>query len=326
MKINDTFEKIAEKINGADKIIIFPHVLIDGDTFGSSVALCIAFRKMGKKAYLLIEDDVPAYLKFLDDRYTAYDETIIQEPDLCITVDCSDTGRLGIRRGKFFSGGTTINLDHHSTNNYYADLNYVDDKASATGEIVFKLLKEIKADFDKAMAEAIYSAIATDTGNFQYSNTTKDTHLIAAELFDMGIDVNNVSIELYQNIRPEKLKITAEVLKTLETVCDGKAASCYVTKQMLDQAGALADETDGIIETLRNISGVEIAVFMKELSPNEVKVGFRSKRYADVSRIAMKFSGGGHKKASGCTIIGSIEDAKRVIYEEIKKYFENCRE
>lgn len=323
---NNALEIIAEKINSANKIIIFPHVLIDGDTFGSSIALCIALRKKGKQAFLLIDDVVPAYLEFLDQQFSTHDTSVIEDPDLCITIDCSDLGRLGARREKFSSGKLTINIDHHSTNNHYADLNYVDDKASATGEIVFELLKKMNVGFDQAMAEAIYSAIATDTGNFQYSNTTRNTHLIAAELFQMGLDVNRVSIELYQNIRFEKLKITAEVLETLEIAFNGKVASGYVTKQMLNQANALIDETDGIIETLRNIQGVEIAVFMKELSPGEIKVGFRSKKYADVSSIAMKFSGGGHKKASGCTINGTIEEAKKMIYSEIEKYFKNCQE
>jgi phosphoesterase RecJ-like protein len=308
--MKNTLEQIAAKLREAETALLYPHVLMDGDTLGSSVALCATLRKMGKKAYILIEDEIPAYLLFLEKDYCTHDGTVIDSPDLSISVDCSDIERFTERKDKFLSGKFSICIDHHKTNNYFADLNYIDEHAAATGEIVYDLIRILGTGFDVEIAEAIYTAIVTDTGNFQYTNTTKKTHLIAAELFDAGIDLEKISVEVYQSIRHEKLKLTNEVIGTIELICGGKADIAYVTQEMLERTGARMDETDGIIEMLRNISGVEISAFLKETKPGEVKVGLRAKTYGDVSVIAQEFGGGGHRKAAGCTLHSSLEDAK----------------
>ncbi|HWQ78480.1 MAG TPA: bifunctional oligoribonuclease/PAP phosphatase NrnA [Anaerovoracaceae bacterium] len=321
--MKNTLEQIAAKLREAETVLLYPHVLMDGDTLGSSVALCIALRKMGKKAYILIEDEIPPYLLFLEKDYCTYDGNILDEPDLSISVDCSDIERFTMRKDRFLAGKSSICLDHHRTNNYFADLNYIDENAGATGEIVFDLIKILGTGFDVKTAEAIYTAIATDTGNFQYTNTTKTTHLIAAELFDAGIDLEKISVEVYQNIRHEKLKLMNEVIGTIELLYGGKADIACVTQEMLEKTGARMDETDGIIEMLRNISGVEISAFLKEIKPGEVKVGLRSKTYGDVSAIAQSFGGGGHKKAAGCTLYTSLEDAKQKISAAVSAQLSN---
>ncbi len=310
-------EQIAAKLREAETVLLYPHILMDGDTLGSSVALCIALRKMGKKAWILIEDEIPSYLLFLEKDYCTFDGTILDAPDLSVSVDCSDIERFTLRKDKFLAGKSSICLDHHKTNNYFADLNYIDENAAATGEIVYKLLKILGTVIGVEIAEAIYTAVATDTGNFQYTNTTKNTHLIAAELFDAGIDLEKIGVEVYQNIRHEKLKLMNEVIGTIELLCGGKADIAFVTQEMLEKTGARMDETDGIIEMLRNISGVEISAFLKEARPGEIKVGLRSKTYGDVSAIAQVFGGGGHKKAAGCTLYTSLKDAKKKISSAI---------
>ncbi|MDF3001360.1 MAG: bifunctional oligoribonuclease/PAP phosphatase NrnA, partial [Bacillota bacterium] len=278
--------------------------------------------KLGKKAYILIEDDIPGYLAFLEKDYCTYDQEIIDRPDISISVDCSDIERFFKRKDKFLTGKRSICLDHHRTNNFFAELNYIDENIAATGEIVFNLINEMGVEVDVEMAEAIYTAITTDTGNFQYTNTTKTTHLIAAELFEIGIDLEKISVEIYQNIRHEKLKIMNEVIGTIEMVCGGKADIAHVTQEMLKKTGALMEETEGIIETLRNISGVEISAFLKENSENEIKVGLRAKTYGDVSVIAQSFGGGGHKKAAGCTIHAPLEEAKKQIIAAVVEHLE----
>jgi phosphoesterase RecJ-like protein len=313
MMNNNTLIQIGKKLKDAQTVLLYPHVIMDGDTLGSSIALCIALRKMGKKAHILIEDEIPSYLLFLEKDYCTFDRNILDAPDVSISVDCSDIERFVMRKDKFLTGKSSICLDHHRTNNFFADLNYIDVNAAATGEIVYDLIKAMDATLDVEMAEAIYTAITTDTGNFQYTNTTRITHLITADLFDIGIDLEKISVEVYQNIRHEKLKIMNEVINTLEMLYDGKADIAYVTQEMLEKTGALMEETEGIIEILRNISGVEISAFLKESKSNEIKVGLRAKTYGDVSRIAQSFGGGGHKKAAGCTLNTSLEEAKQKI-------------
>lgn len=316
MKKN-SLKQIADKLREAETILLYPHVMMDGDTLGSSIALCAALRKIGKKAYILIEDEIPSYLIFLEKDYCTYDQEILDSPDISISVDCSDIERFVLRKEKFLKGKSSICIDHHRTNNYFADMNYIDEFAAATGEIVYDLIRLMEIELDVEMAEAIYTAITTDTGNFQYTNTTKLTHLITADLFDVGIDLEKISVEVYQNIRHEKLKITNAVLGTLEIQCGGKADIAYVTQEMLEVTGARMEETEGIIETLRNISGVEISAFLKESKPNEIKVSLRAKTYGDVSVIAQAFSGGGHKKAAGCTLHMSLGEAKERISDAI---------
>ncbi len=320
MRNKAVFKQIVKSILEAESVIVFPHVIPDGDTIGCAAALYRALKKAGKKVKVLDENDVPGYLKFLTKEYENTEALGSRRSDLCISVDCSDLERLGVRKEIFLSGKNTVNIDHHPTNTCYADLNYVDDNASATGEIIFDFLKSLRTEFDQFMAEAIYSAISTDTGSFKYTNTSVKSHLVAAELLDLGVDLNEISVELYQNIRLEKILLEKEVLETLEIFCEGKAASAYATQNMLNKSGAVMDETEGFIEMLRNIQGVEVAVFFKEL-PDEIKIGFRAKRYADVSRIAMKFGGGGHVKAAGCSIKGSLNEAMKLVYEATEEMF-----
>lgn len=317
-----TLEQIAIKLKEADTILLYPHIIMDGDTLGSSIALCIALRKIGKKAHILIEDEIPSYLNFLEKDYCTSDQNVLGVADISISIDCSDIERFLLRKAKFLTGKSSICIDHHRTNNSFAESNYIDEYAAATGEIVYDLIKIMGIEIDVEMAEAIYTAITTDTGNFQYTNTTKTTHLIVADLFDIGMDLEKISVEVYQNIRHEKLKITNEVINTIEMLCNGKADIAYVTQEMLKKTGALMEETEGIIETLRNISGVEISAFMKESKPNEIKVGLRAKTYGDVSAIAQSYGGGGHKKAAGCTLYTSLEEAKRQISVAIVAHLE----
>ncbi len=314
MRNKSVFKQIVKATQEADFILIFPHVIPDGDTIGCAAALYRALKKNGKKVKVIDENDIPGYLKFLSKEYKT-NEVFNEQPDLCISVDCSDLGRLGKRKEAFFSGKDTVNIDHHPTNTCYANLNYVDKNASATGEIIFDLLRNINAEFDQFIAEAIYSAISTDTGSFKYTNTSVKSHLVAAELLGLGVDLNEISVELYQNTRLEKILLEKEVLGTLEILFDGKAASAYVVQDMLTKTDAVMDESEGFIEILRNIQGVEVAILFKEIHPDEIKIGLRAKRFADVSKIAMKFGGGGHVKAAGCSIKGSLDDAKKLVYE-----------
>lgn len=321
MPHRQSFQNIIGEIKKADSVLIYTHVLMDGDTLGSAVALCKALRAMNKTAFILIEDAIPEYLSFLDSELCTFDCDVILEPDLSIAVDCTDIERFEKRREKFLQGKVKICIDHHHTSGYFADFNYVDEHSASTGELIYKLIGLLDVAVDKQMAEALYVAITTDTGNFQYSNTTAESHRTVAELFEIGIDLGRISVELYQNVRPEKLKLTGEILKTLEMYCDGQVALAIVTQKVLSETNSTIEESEGIVETLRSIRGVEISVFMKEISDNEIKIGMRAKSYANVAGITQKFGGGGHIKAAGCTINASLAEAKALIVQEVEKYF-----
>jgi len=315
-KRNLIMKEIAEAIFAADSLYIFPHMVADGDSMGSCASFCRLMRRMGKTADIMMEDEIADNLKFLDKGYVTFvdENTVVPQRDLCVALDCSNTDRFPKREKMFFSAGKkTICIDHHKTEFNYADINLIEPSAASNTELLYELYEFMGVEIDKEMAEAIYTGIVTDTGNFQYTNTTKKTHIITAELYDLGIDTKQLNIILFQSVRPQKLMLRNTILNTLEMRCDGRASMAYVTLDMYDACDAKTSESDGINATLRDIQGVELAVFLREKHPNEIKVGFRSKDYVDVAEVCLRLGGGGHRHAAGCTIHDNMEAALEII-------------
>lgn len=316
---NNTLQEIGKQLEKSNKIFIFPHVQIDGDALGSSVALCLGLRKMGKQAWILLEDKVPDFLSFLLNGCCTWDKGVFDHADTCIAVDCSEAERIEKRNGVFLSGNIHICLDHHATAESFAEFCYIDATAPATGEIVYDLLREMDVEIDGAMADALYVALTTDTGNFCYSNTTKKTHLIVADLYDYGLNHTPLCAELYENVSRERIALRAAALNEMEFFCEGKANLTYVSQNMLERFQASMDETEGIIDELRRIQGVEISALLKEKEDGVVKVSLRAKSYGNVAAIAAQFGGGGHIKAAGCTIHGSVDEVKKKLEQVVEQ-------
>ncbi len=318
---NNSLAEIAQAIRQANTIFIFSHVAPDGDNMGSSIALQKTFTKMGKTAKIFLEDEVPEFIRFLvDDTCTDKFEGM-QGAELSFAVDCGDLKRLGKRQELFSSGKATINIDHHMANTYFAGLNYVDESASATAEIIFDLIDQLEVNIDKDIANAIYTGITTDTGKFQYSNTTAKTHRIVAQLYETGFDATKTNMLLFQSENISRKKMIAKIIDTLELFEDGKIATAFITGKMVQEAGAKMSDTEGSIDEIRSIKGVEVAVFFKEIEPNLTRVNLRSKEYANVNDVATKFGGGGHKRAAGCTIEASLSEAKAKVVKELQERF-----
>ncbi len=317
--MNNTYKEIAGVLAKANSILLYPHVSPDGDALGSCAALCRALRLKGKTCYVLVEEELPLNLAFLDKGYCTLDPNVIGEADISFCVDCGDATRFPGRAEKFAQGKTSICLDHHHTTTEFCEYNYVDPDASATGELVFDLLKEMGISQDKEIGEAIFAAITTDTGNFQYSNTTRRCFEIMTELFDWGVDTNKVSVALYENVRLERKIIESMAFSTLNILAEGKAALAYVTQEMLEKSGALSEETENVIRQLRSIAGVEYAAFLKEKGPETIRLSLRAKTGGDVAAIAEKFGGGGHIKAAGATLNMTMEEALEAVCEELEK-------
>ena len=319
MKANDSMKDIGQQLLAAERVVLFPHIQMDGDALGSAAALCRALRSAGKQAAVLIEDEVPEYISFLDQGYCTKDKDAVPSPDVCVCIDCGEVSRFPKREAAFFQGKKTVCIDHHSTSKPFADYNYIDGSAAATAEIIYQLLACMELPVDKEIGEALFAGICTDTGNFQYSNTTKETHLITAALYDAGIDHAGIAVKLYQNTSLEKLQITTKVLEHLQLFCEGRAALTWVDQAMLKQAGAVIEDTEGSVETLRNIKGVEVAAFLKEKEAGVIKVSMRAKTNGNVAEIAAKFGGGGHVKAAGCTLYTDMKTACRQLTEAIEE-------
>ncbi len=310
---------------GKKKIIILPHILPDGDTLGSSIALKKALCLLNMDVSIILDDEIPSNLKFLAEHNNIMSTrsfvNLNINPDLIITTDTSDIERLGDRGKLLDLSEEILNIDHHRTNTYYGKYNIVDPDASSCGEIVYKVIKELNIEIKKDIAESLYVSLSTDTGSFKYSNTSPETLRIAADLLESGVDITRIVTELYQNKPVNKIRLLSDSLSSLEVFYDGKLSIISVPIQMFERNNTHPSESDGIIEYGRDIDGVEVSILLKELSPNEIKVGFRAKYDFDVSLIAMEFNGGGHKKASGCTIFDTIENAKKIIVEKFENKF-----
>ncbi|MBQ3612365.1 MAG: bifunctional oligoribonuclease/PAP phosphatase NrnA [Firmicutes bacterium] len=331
MKSNASLKELAGFLKAAETILIFTHTNPDGDALGSAAALCRVLRKMGKTSWILMDEEVPEYISFMDTEFVTRDKDCLKDHDVSICVDCGEYGRFPALADKFDEGKLHLCVDHHATGDGFGDHYYIDPSEAATCQLIYKLIKELEAAvaegsdaatglIDKTVAESLYTGINTDTGSFQYSNTTADTHAIAADLMAHGIDHTAINVKLYQTIPMTKLKIQASILQRAEFLFGGKVAVGYVTGQMLEEAGAVLDDAEGTIDMLRNIEGVEIAAFLKEKG-EAVKVSMRAKSYANVAEIVSVFGGGGHVKAAGCTLEMGMDEALDAIKKAIGEHF-----
>ena len=319
---NNTFREIADVLTGGEIILIFPHIVMDGDAIGSGGALCQAMRDMGKTAYIIQEDELADNLKFVDEGYLLdYQQAkdIIDKDYISVCVDCSEVKRFPKRENLFQGGKIKVCIDHHKTATPICDFNYVDPDAAATCELIYVLLKEMGAKITPKIAECIYTGIATDTGNFQYSNTTKKTHEIVAELYDIKDSFNDISLEIYENESLQKLALQGEIFKTATSFASGKGLIAWVTQKMLKECNATMNDSEGTVSKLRSIGSVEVAVLLRENSDGTIKASLRSKKYFDVAKLCAEYGGGGHTRAAGFTVSGTVSEVKDKIIEEVNK-------
>jgi len=317
-----TLEGIAEIIKNKNSFGLLPHVTADGDSIGSSTGLAIALKRLGKKVTILLEEEPPSVFNFLPgiENINSYEEGYNNSFDCIIALDTGDTKRLGKRLAVFEACETTINIDHHQTNTNFARENFVDIKASAVAEIVWDLIGLLDVEMDKNIATCLYTSIMTDTGGFRYSNTTAKTHEIAGKIIDLGVDVDKIASNVFENNTVARLKLIGYVLNTLELYFDNRVAVLTITMEMLEKANATNEDSEGLVNYAKGIMGTEVGIMLKE-TQDGVRVNFRSKEYVDVAEIASTFGGGGHKKAAGCTLEMNIDDAKEKILDIFKKVF-----
>ncbi|WP_371371213.1 bifunctional oligoribonuclease/PAP phosphatase NrnA [Sporomusa aerivorans] len=307
----------AKLLDGASRIVLTTHVHPDGDALGSLLALYSFLILEGKNVRMILDDEVPRAFKFLEGwEKIEKPGTLVETVDLLVVLDASDAERIG--EVKKAIKAPILNLDHHISNVKFADYWFVDSQAAATGEIIFKLFKTVKAKVTDKMAEALFTAIATDCGFFRYANTSAQTLSFAAELVELGAKPQLISEQLDTKPRivMEMLPRVIETLEILEFGQSGNIASIVLEREVI---AALKDDTDGFINYPRNIDGVEIAIMFKEVDANCVRVSLRS-RTVDVSKLALSFGGGGHARAAGCTVNEPLANAKAVIFKAAREY------
>lgn len=312
--------QLIKSINSHSSFLLSAHVSPEGDCVASLIAMDSLLQKIRKKSFILCEDPVPLQLSFLDNGrwHTLKSGNESPDFDAGIIVDCPTLDRIGrvqdvIRSKKTF----TINIDHHVSNRSFGDVNFVDVHAAACGELIYALFKELKIPLSEEDCRAIYVSISTDTGSFRYSNTSAKTHEIVADLMRHGLNIEQINESLYENIPKRKVDLFKIFLNRIEFNDEMKSACAILKEGDFEKEGASKTDLEGFVEYLRSIHGVEVAFFITE-QEGDSRVSFRSKGHFDVNLLAGHFGGGGHKKASGCTIHEAPELAKKKILDQIR--------
>jgi len=314
-----TLDEIGAVLRSQETFAVLSHVRPDGDALGSQLGLALSLSKLGKKVMVRNEDGLLEKYKFLPGG--AFLETPLGEPgdfDVAIALDTATQSRLGTASDLVRSARTWINIDHHPSNPGYGDLVYIDATAPATGQILYELITSQGLPMDADIAENLFVAISTDTGSFQYPNTSARTFEIGAELLRCGVDVGRVSQLVYETYPRRRTELLRELLGTMRFDAGGKLASFSLSLKTAADLKARPEDNEGLIDHLRAIEGVIVAVFFEELGDGKVRVSMRSKSDAvDVSAICQKFGGGGHKLAAGTRVRGTLPEVEQKIREAI---------
>lgn len=317
MNTGNTPEILVEMLNNHRTCIISGHIRPDGDALGSTLGLGLSLREWGKEVIMVNQDEVPGNLLFMDcKKEVKLASDIERVPDDClfIAVDTATEQRLGPDVLKLKEKcAKVINIDHHITNEEYGDVAYIAPDRPATGAVLYDLIMEMGLPLPDVARDALYVAISTDTGSFQYKGTTARTMEIAADLIRRGVDVQGLNQKMYDELPWSKIVLTRAVLDHLSRTADGKVAYAYLTNKEKEEMGTKPEDTEGMIDYLRSIKGVKAAVFLEEISDdpsNRIRASLRSKdSRINVSDIACSFGGGGHPMAAGLRMPGPLNEA-----------------
>jgi len=321
------FQEIGQILREHQRFAILGHVRPDGDALGSQLALALSLQALGKEVRVWNEDGMLEKYSFLPRA-----ELLTKPPstpedfDVAIALDTAIQNRLGTAVAAVRSSKIWINIDHHLSNPGYGDVVHIDSSAPATAEIVFHLIKSQGLPFNRDIAENLYAAISTDTGSFQYPKTSAHTFEIAAELIRTGLDVGHLSQQLYENYPRRRLELLRELLRTMRFQQEGRVASFSLTLKTAADLAVLPENNEGLIDHLRSVRGVIVAVFFEELSDGKVRVSMRSKSDAvDVCAICQKFGGGGHSLAAGARVSGTLSEVEERVLAEVRATIDSVK-
>ncbi len=312
-------QRIADTIIRGDAFLITAHVRIDGDAIGSELALWHMLRGMGKDAVIYNQDETPSNYLFLPGASVVVHELPpLEKFQTVFLLDCSDLKRVGDEAAKIAAAERIVNIDHHVSNEGFTELSFVDPLASSTGELLYRLAVHMGVPISAEMATCLYTALLTDTGCFRYGSTRKETLLAAGNLVGRGASPQWISENLFENNPLPKIKLLGKVLETLSLDRGGRVGSLAVSQQLLKEAGALPEHTEGFVDLPRTIRGVEISILFNELAAGRYKISLRSKGTVNVERVARAFGGGGHVNAAACIVEGRLAEVKDRILQAIE--------
>lgn len=314
-----TLDNIFEEVNKAESILIVTHENPDGDAMGSSLALYKALKLLGKNPEIVIPEYSRTF-SFLPSSDEIKTECSRDVYDLAISVDAATLRILGGLGETFEKAKTKVVIDHHGSNTMYGDYNYVNPDAPACSQLLIVILDYFNVEIDKEIGSCILTGIITDTGGFKYSTVTAETFEFVAWLLSRGVNVSEIYKRVLQIRTKANFELNKIAMDRLEFLEDGKIVFTYITNEDEQNVNAETGDHEGLVDIGRDIEGVEVSVFVRETLNKGLKISLRSNEYVNVSDIAILFGGGGHPRAAGCNLQTSIEQAKKKIITEVKKY------
>lgn len=325
MKTNSTFAEIAAAIDGAQRILVASHLRPDGDALGSTIAFALWLKTLGKEVYAWNEDGMPAKFSYLPECHlVTAPQGEITEFDMLVALDTAVKNRLGTVLHAINEPPVVINMDHHISNHCFGSLNYIDSTSPATGQIVYDFLTFAGAHITKEIADNLFAAISTDTGSFQYRNTTARTFEVGAALVRAGVQVGELSQAIYDSQPRRRLELLRHALNTAKFSPDGRVVSFSLAIPDVERLELTPEDNEGIIDHLRAVDTVVAAVFFEELPDGKIRVSARSKDpRIDVCKVCGVFDGGGHALAAGARIAGSLLEVEEkfldALHDELSK-------
>jgi bifunctional oligoribonuclease and PAP phosphatase NrnA len=319
-------DRILDKIRDSQTICVAGHVRPDGDCVGSQLALSLALRKLGKEVFCWNEDPIPQKYAFLDPDHVLQQAKAEIPFDLAVTLDCASFERLGAVGSAMDKRKFLINIDHHPTNTRYGDMNWISAREASTGELVFRLLRAAGWPITAPIADALFTAVSTDTGSFQYPTTKPVTFHTGGELVSLGAHLDTICREVYQSYSLSRIRLLRHVYNHFHLTHRDQIAYLWLKKRDFARTGADRSDTEGLIDHIRAIEPVVVACVFEEIEPQLTRISLRSKSDAvNVDQIAALFGGGGHHAAAGARIEGSPLSTQRRVIGAVKKALNSSR-
>ncbi len=309
---------LVDVLQAQSSFVITSHIRPDGDAIGSALGLMHLLEAMGKRVSVVFIDPIPPSLDFLVGRERI--SRTFPAADAAIFLECDSIERSCIDRGEYEASPPriTINIDHHRSGREFADFNWIDPEAAAVGCMIYELAIVAGVEISPAMADCLYTAILTDTGSFNYPGTTAATFAMAEHLVRSGTDPHRIAAEVYFSNSASKVRLLGVALSHIQI--EGAVSWSHVTLEEMERVGASVEDCEGVANHLIGIEGVEAAVFLRETQePDQIRLSLRSRRTLDVSVIAERFGGGGHKTASGCSMEGTLAEVTRRIVDDLSR-------
>jgi len=310
--VEEVLPEVRAILDSGQHIVCLAHKDADADSLGSALGFAASLRAMGKTPHPMVPDPLPMLLAYLPGYDSIEGDT--HDIDAIFTFDCATTSRFGEKRPLLESGRyPVVNVDHHVSNSRYGTVNLIEPEASATGQVVYRLLRALDAPIPKEAATNLYAALLTDTGGFRHENTTEEALRLAADLVALGADPAEIALRSYKSRAVSTLRLEALAVAALRSEAGGALVWSEVTQEMLRQTGADMQQAEGVIDVLQSVDTMKLAVLFKELTGGLTKVSARSRDELDATELCAPFGGGGHRRAAGAELRLPLGEAEPLV-------------